>query len=313
MTQRTVVRFFLLGLPIGLAISVVIGLWVYYNPIQIPKFRGNTQHMAADARRKAPEAGDIADYRRILTTDLARRPATDLPALRRTADWVAGTLGPTNAGFTVERREVPLEGGKAENLFIEVKGRRSPAQALVVTTGYDSTAPGLDSDSAVAVLMSLSTAFVGTPQQRTVIFAFTAPDTAATDGRSGPVHLLDDLRAGGRSIHGVLDLRVVRVPAPAPAARPDGPTLVSAAATADDPWRFQVQEALARRLPTGFATEWLSADTAPPELAALPWLGTPAPAPSLVMALRPPRPGDEPSLLAWAQALEGLVQALANR
>ncbi len=81
------------------------------------------------------------------------------------------------AGYSIETQSYLVNRGRAENLFVEIEGRRRPNEIIVVGAHYDtiSDTPGADDNaSAVAALLELSRMFVAASPGRTLRFvAFT--------------------------------------------------------------------------------------------------------------------------------------------
>ncbi len=327
MTQRTLIPIFLVGLPIGLAVSVVAALYLYYNPLDIPLPRRAQREDVRRFLRHSPNEQDLREYRRILTTELS---AQALPASSRRsarASWIASTLGPSNLGFTVrslepdnsnapdnsEQPDPQTAAGLPErSLLIEIPGSRLKNEAIVVATGYQSDAQGvqeMDDDTATATVMSLAGAFTGAPQRRTLIIAFLASESADHIGRSPLDAVVHDVKLRSLTLRGIIDLRVARPAAPAPVPRAHAVALAPRDA---QPWTAEVREAFAPRRPSGLALEFIDASDAPAPAASLAGWRNP-PAPYVLLWLTPAAASDEASPLALAQSLEGVLQALANQ
>ena len=108
MTQRNLFPILLVGLPIGLGLSVVAALYLYYNPLDIPLPSRPTRQDAAVFLRRSPSESDLRDYHRILVTDLASRTRHAPDQQRTAANWIASTLGPSNLGLPVRLVESEL-------------------------------------------------------------------------------------------------------------------------------------------------------------------------------------------------------------
>lgn len=319
MTQRTLFPILLVGLPVGLAVSVVVALYLYYHPLDIPLPSRPERTSAASLLRRSPNEKDLRDYRRVLTTDLALKPSADAARRRATANWIASTLGPSNLGLVVQELAIvpdsqgtPETGASAPTLLIELAGTRQKSEAILVITGYHADAPDFDESVSTATLMSVAGAFAGTPQRRSLVFAFMSGENADASGRVPLDALVQSLKVRNLTVRGILDLRVAAAPAsPSPSGAP------SARATAASPrpglaWTSEVRESFAPRKPAGLNLEFVEPADAPPAAAALAgWRA--APAPYVLLHLTPAAANDETSPLALARSLEGVLQALANQ
>jgi hypothetical protein len=319
MTQRTLFPILLVGLPIGLAVSVVVALYLYYHPLDFPLPSRPERASAASLLRRSPNENDLRDYRRLLTTDLALGSPADPARQRATANWIASTLGPSNLGLPVlELATTPDPGtpagavAAAPTLIIELPGTRRRNDAIVIVTGYHADAPGLDGAVATSTLMSVAGAFAGAPQRRSLVFAFLPGEEVVAGGRTPLEALVQSLKVRDLTVRGIIDLRV--------AARPQAASSVGttpARAMAVPPrdglaWTGEVREGFAPRKPEGLSLEFAAPADAPAVAAALAgWRD--APAPYLLLHLAPAAANDEVSPLALARSLEGVLQTLANQ
>ena len=157
------------------------------------------------------------------------------------------------------------------------------------------------------------------PEQRSVVFAFLCWDQPPTGEKSGIETLLTGLRASGRKVHGVIDVRVGGVPAVTPESPPRMVIIRGWSETMNEPWADAVWEALSARQPpmaalsrgSGGKINQLRVDAS--LLSRQAWWRQGAVAPLMVLVLHPAAPDDADSVLALARSLEGMVQALANQ
>ena len=319
MTQRNLFPILLVGLPIGLGLSVVAALYLYYNPLDIPLPSRPTRQDAAVFLRRSPNESDLRDYHRILVTDLASRTRHAPDQQRTAANWIASTLGPSNLGLPVRLVESELPGTadappvRSASLVVELTGTRQKNEAIVIVTGYETDTPGMNSALSTASLMTVVSSFIATPQRRTLVFAFQSSETPAVQGGPPLDALIQSLKLRDLSIKGILDLRVS---ASASLASPDLPTpkamLEICAPREGQSWTGEVREAFAPRKPAGVPVDFPAAADAPPDASALAGWSA-APAPYLLLWVRPKAPNDEATPLAVARSLEGVLQALANQ
>jgi hypothetical protein len=313
MTQRTLFPILLVGLPIGLAVSVVVALYLYYNPLDIPLPSRPRRPDSAALLRRSPNETDLRDYRRILSTDLALRPPVDPARQRAVANWIASTLGPSNIGLparllndATETAANPDPAALPPTVLIEIPGTRQKNDAIVVATGAHPESAGLENAVSTSALMTVAGAFAGTPQRRTLVFVFLPGESADTQGRSPIDAVVQSLRLRSMTVRGIIDLRVGTEPS-TPRAR------VLAASPRDGlAWTGEVREAFATRKPEGLSLEFIPPAEAPAAATSLAgWRS--APAPYVLLHLSPAAPNDESSPLALARSLEGVLQALANQ
>ncbi len=305
MTQRAWMRLFLLGLPVGLAVSVVAGIYFYYHPLDVLPDRSRQHRAVAPLLRKSPTEHDLADYRRVLT-EVAARPVGLPERVRAAGNWIASTLGPSNMGHAVRVEEIEDEAGGhvARPVWVELPGQRSPDQVLLVGAGYASGRPAFDSASSAAVLLTVANAFVNAPQRETVVFAFfddsatvEAAETADAFKPPGLEPVIRHLQGQGRVLSGI----VLLDPA---SEEPGGMTPPGRMLFSDAHATFtrQVREALLPRLP-GWTADLPMASEDEARTAFPTVVLSPAAAPS----------PSEPALLSLAIALEASLPSLANR
>lgn len=319
MTQRTLFPLLLVGLPVGLAISVGAALYLYYHPLDFPQSNRSRQADTASMLRRSPNEQDLRDYRRILTTDLALGRPADPARQRAVANWIASTLGPSNLGLNVQTVEsAPSTGAAAAavapspSLIVEVPGTRQKNDVFLLATGYHTEIAEVDAAVSTATVMSVAGAFAGTPQRRTLVFAFLGSEGADALGRSPLDTLVQSLKLRGLTVRGMLDLRVGAAPAADTGAETGRARAVALAPRDGQSWTGEVREAFATRKPSGLTFDFAGAADAPAAAATLSGWGA-APAPFLLLWLSPAAANDEASPLALARSLEGVLQALANQ
>ena len=317
MSQRTLFRLLLVGLPVGLALSVVIALYLYYNPLDIPLPGRPERPDAATLLRRSPNERDLRDYRRILSTELDTSSGAGAEATRTAANWIASTLGPSNVGMPtslLERGGATAESpaGPAPVVMIEVPGSRLRNEVILIVTGYRESVGVFQAPVGTSALMTVAGAFAGTPQRRTLVFAFLPDETAEAPLPASLEAVVQSLNVRRLKVRGVLDLRS----APATLPPSDGQTpraeLLAMAPSGDLPWAGEVREAFAPRKPDGVSFEFANASEVSDAARGLAgWRGTIAP--YVLLVLTPAAPNDEASPLSVARALEGVIQALANQ
>lgn len=317
MSQRTLFRLLLVGLPVGLAASVVIALYLYYNPLDFPLPGRPKRTDAAAMMRRSPNETDLRDYRRLLSTDLDTSTSASPEAVRTTANWIASTLGPSNVGLSTSLLE-PGGAIAGENsapapiVLVEVPGSRLRNEVVLSVTGYRGSPGIFDPCVATSTMMTVAGAFAGTPQRRTLVFAFLPGETGDASLQAPLEAVVKSLTVRRLLVRGVLDFRVSPAPLPpanGPAARAHWRAMAPDEAS---PWTGEVREAIAPRKPATLSFDFARSDEAPQAARSLAgWSGSIAP--YVLLVLTPAAPNDESAPLAAARTLEGVIQALANQ
>ena len=266
---------------------------------------------ATDLIRKSPTEKDLRDYRRILSSELPTRATGAPEALKAAANWITSTLGPTNIGLPVRTQELGLKPNAGRNILVELPGRRGSAEVIVVCTGYDGDHLGFDSGSGTAMMMTVANAFVGLQQRRAVVFAFLCHDEPPGGEKSGVEGLIDELRASGRRIRGVIDLRVV----PTVSKETSAASRIKVhSESVRDTWGTDVIDALRARQPPMASIETMTQSRPPEPLSRTAWSRQPQQGvPWVLLVLSPGGPEDVESMLTLARSLEGMIQVLANQ
>jgi hypothetical protein len=172
MKQATLVRLFLLGLPIGLTLLGSIGVFLHARKIEDPPVVKREEGI----NRKGITEADLRFFVQRLAGDIGPRPAYNLQATRRTLSFLEGLVGETNFGYKMVHRKAFRSGEyDAVNLEVELPGTLAPQDILVIGAHYDTAnlTPGANANaSGVAATLALAQAWVGQPQHRTVRFVF---------------------------------------------------------------------------------------------------------------------------------------------
>jgi hypothetical protein len=158
-TQGIVIRMFLVGLPLGLIVSGVFAMWYYYNGAD----RNDGQEHAL---RREPNAADLAQYVAVMR-GIGDRDVLHPLRLERAWKFIKSSLGERNMGYEVKSHRFEVADQKCVNLYVDVEGRRSPDEVILVVANYDGLAEG-ESAEGTAALLSLANAFVGTEPARTI-------------------------------------------------------------------------------------------------------------------------------------------------
>ena len=229
LTPQQTVRFFILGLPIGLILSGIAAMFIY--------FRIDSVRDDADRRvvvRKALNEADLRAQVKTLAGGIGARHAGVPETLSSAQKYLQSTLGPANLGFKVSRHEFEVDGGTFYNLQIDLPGAPGPraGEIVLVTANYDSVAesPGADSNaSGISALMSLAQSFGGLASARSLRFVALvneAPPWAGTPS-SGSAAYAASLRTRQDNVVAVVCLEGLGVYRDTPSSQknPAGPSV----------------------------------------------------------------------------------------
>jgi hypothetical protein len=177
--QASVVKFFLVGLPVGLvALGVLSMLW-HLEILPQPLGERVSGQVVGEVR-----ADDMEEVVRVLAEVLGERRLEAAPgALRSAGSWVLSRLEALAGERGVSR--IVLEGadGVGHEIYeYEIVGRRRADEVVLVLAGYDSAegSPGANAyASGVAAVLGAAGAMARERRDRTVRFVF------LPDGHSG--------------------------------------------------------------------------------------------------------------------------------
>ena len=229
LTPQQTVRFFILGLPIGLIFTGIIAMFIY--------FRIDTVRDDAERRvivSKALNETDLRAQVKTLAAGIGPRHAGLPETLSSAQKYIQSTLGPANLGFKVSRHEFDVAGRTYYNLQVDLPGAPGPraSEIILVTANYDTTAesPGADHNATgVSALMSLAQSFGGSASARSLRFvalANEAPPWAGTPS-TGSAAYAASLRTRQDNVVAVVCLEGLGVYSEAPSSQksPAGPAL----------------------------------------------------------------------------------------
>lgn len=157
-------------LPLWLVISAVAGLWFYFH-----REKQIAQEQQPRFATEVSASGLESDVGKFLDFIGERNPGK--PAgLTSAAAMIEGSLGPSNAGYKIERLRGPeMEAGSWPVVIVTLRGTEEKLPPLWVVAGYDSR-PGSKGAEAnatgTASVMAAASAMAGATPKRTVNFAF---------------------------------------------------------------------------------------------------------------------------------------------
>jgi hypothetical protein len=157
----------LLTLPLWLLISAGIGIWLH--------FKGEEREAREEVARYAKEVsrasleGDL----KTLAATIGERNSLVEAGLTKAAAWIEGTLGPSNAGFTVSRIAGP-GGGQWPLLRVTIPGNKPELPAVWLVAAYDSPekSRGVEAATAVVAELAAAQALADVKPARTIHFWF---------------------------------------------------------------------------------------------------------------------------------------------
>lgn len=231
MTSPRAVRFFILGMPIGLIITGIIAMFLYFH------FEEKEAQLSTrvPVRRPVSQA-DLEGHVRTFATAIGSRHSGAPAELASARKYIQSTLGPANLGYRVSRQEFFIDGEEYHNLIIDLPGKDEKRwdETVIVCANYDTVAGSAganDNASGMAALMSLAQAFGGTQNARALRFvalANEAPPFAGTD-RSGSAAYIRRLKEHKDKVVAVISLEGLGVylDGPGTQLRPDEPEAIA--------------------------------------------------------------------------------------
>ncbi len=159
------VRWFVVGLPLGLLIMGALSFVIYFQKRNAKEAALTAPSRYAVMLRKDLNPADYRRYIRIFEQEIGPR-TTDKPEnIEAAQSFIESTLGFGNMGYQVVRREMVVEGKACVYFEVELKGRNSPGGLHLVTARYD----GVNLRD-IATLLCLANAFTGTQHRDTIRF-----------------------------------------------------------------------------------------------------------------------------------------------
>lgn len=213
MTQARVIRFLIVGLPLGLIAGGVIAMKAYFREQSNPS-------TGFGYTRKAVSRTDIQSHVERLAKTIGPRAAGMRDRVKFAVNYLQSTLSPANMGFNVSQQTYKVDGENVYNLVIEIPGTHPDHLGEIVLAGanYDSVAdsPGADANaSGVAACLSLCQAFANTKHERTLRFVFFA--NGETEDK-GSAHYARECKQRGEKIVAMMSLNSLGYYTTAPAA-----------------------------------------------------------------------------------------------
>jgi hypothetical protein len=195
-----------------LALGVLV--WVPASMLVMPgrSFHGPLPP-PTDAERAVAQR--LEAHVEVLAAQIGDRRIGAGDSLQRASDYLVSVLQPVGAGAgaRIWKEDVAVQGGRAENIIVDLAGA-SAAPVVLVGAHYD-TAPGThganDNASGVAALLELTRRFAANPLRRPlrlVFFANEEPPFFQEAGMGSTAHA-DNTHARGETIAAMLSLETI--------------------------------------------------------------------------------------------------------
>lgn len=177
-TQKNVLPFLLVGLPVGLLV-LGVGSMFYTEVLEKTpaahaedEVRERTREFA-QLLRKPVNRADLQRYVTLLSEDIGERNMQKVGALESAALLLESSMGPSNMAYKIRRQVFETDAGEVRNVVAELEGRSKPNEIVVIGAHYDSaigSSGAVDNATGVAALMAMANALVATNNERTLRF-----------------------------------------------------------------------------------------------------------------------------------------------
>ncbi len=148
----------------------------------------------------------------VLADEIGSRGYLQTDALKKTIDYITSEL--SRYGYTVSYQPYEVEGRIYKNIFVEIKGRKTPEKILVLGAHYDTVTgtPGADDNaSGIAVLLELARLLSDKSFDKTIQFvAFTLEEPPFFRSKfMGSYVYAKELKKKGKDLEGMLCLEMI--------------------------------------------------------------------------------------------------------
>lgn len=197
------VRLFVGGLPLGLAIMGALSFIVYFKKEN--KKNAPVASQFSGMLQKDLSADDFERYGRIISQDIGIRTAEKKGNLDAASAFAESTLGFDNMGYAVVRREFESAGKTYLNLTADLVGKSNPGEIVLVVSSYDSTVLNKPEESSgLAAMLCLAQSLTGSPLNRTIRFAAVINGRSSDPKLNGLTRLLDQMAENKETVKQVL-------------------------------------------------------------------------------------------------------------
>ena len=170
------VRWFVVGLPLGLLIMGALSFVIYFQKRHAKEIAATAPSRYAAMLRKELNLDDYRRYIRIFEQEIGPSTPDKAANIEAAQSFIESTLGFGNMGYQAVRREFDTKGKPGVDFEVELTGRNPSGGVHLVTARYD----GVKSKD-IAALLCLANALTGTTHRDTVRFVawFGGGDTDA--------------------------------------------------------------------------------------------------------------------------------------
>lgn len=168
------VRWFVVGLPLGLLIMGALSFVIYFNKRHAKEAALKAPSQYAAMLRRDLNLDDYRRYIRIFENEIGPRTTEKPENIAAAKSFIESTLGFGNMGYQVLRREIGERDARSEYIEVELKGQDSSGVVHLVTARYDGT-----KSRDMAALICLAGAFTGTVHRQSIRFVawYGGPDS----------------------------------------------------------------------------------------------------------------------------------------
>lgn len=170
MKQSNVIKFALVGLPLGMFFFGVIALsYSFFSPAS--RVRDGSRTLL-NSKVSVTEK-DLKAWVARQVNDIGPRPSIDQKKTRITAKWIESELSEENIGYRPKVTFLDGKSGNYRNIEVELPGTDKVNEIIIVGTCYSSAAdsPGANCNgTGVAALLATARYFVSTEHSKTIRF-----------------------------------------------------------------------------------------------------------------------------------------------
>lgn len=204
-TSGCLVRLFVGGLPLGLAIMGALSFIIYFKKEKLKDTPVASR--LSGMFQKELSAGDFERYGRILSQDIGVRTMEKKGNLDASSAFVESTLGFDNMGYAVVRQEFEADGKTYLNLAADLVGKSNVREVVLIVSAYDSTPLNKPEESSgLAAMLCVAHSLTGAPLDRTVRFAAVLNGRSSDPKLNGLSRLLGQMAENKETVKQVLIL-----------------------------------------------------------------------------------------------------------
>ncbi len=205
------VRWFIVGLPLGLLIMGALSFIFYFQKKKAREHPPSSRY--AEMLRKDVNLEDYRRHLSVFNQTIGPRASDKHENVEAAESYIKSTLGFDNMGYQVLRREFEMNGKSYSHIMVELTGKKSPDHVVLVTARYDG-----EKSEDIAALLIFAHAFTGTAHGNTIRFVAVygedesyreTPATVTEFNLSGPAvdapDAIEQLRVAEKKISALSD------------------------------------------------------------------------------------------------------------